>query len=61
MLVRGLALSRAEGSPSAVGHVVHQLQAAYGQVSWEDPGDDDPALCLLDSGEHSDAAHVAHR
>ena len=49
------------GSPSAVDHVVHQLQAAYGQVSWEDPGDDDPALCLLNSGEHSDAAHVAHR
>ncbi len=49
------------GSPSAVDHVVHQLQAAYSQVSWEDPGDDDPALCLLNSGEHSDAAHVAHR
>jgi len=55
------------GSPSAVGHVVHQLQAAYGQVSWEDPDDDDPALCLLNSGDHADkghpldAAHVAHR
>jgi len=49
------------GSSPAVDHVVHQLQAAYGQVSWEDPDDDDPALRLLNSGEHSDAAHVAHR
>jgi hypothetical protein len=50
------------GSPPAVDHVVHQLQAAYGQVSWEDPGDDDPALCLLRAGGDSEtAAHVAHR
>jgi len=80
MLVRGLALSAdgasvaegacpelAEGSPPAVGHVVHQLQAAYDQVSWEDPDDDDPALCLLNSGDHADkghpldTTHVAHR
>jgi hypothetical protein len=50
------------GSPPAVDHVVHQLQAAYGQVSWEDPGDDDPALCLPHVGGDSEtAAHVAHR
>ena len=55
------------GSPPAVDHVVHQLQAAYGQVSWEDSSDDDPALCLLNSGDHADkghlldTAHVAHR
>jgi len=55
------------GSSPAVDHVVHQLQAAYSQVSWEDPGDDDPARCLLNSGDHADkghpldAAHVAHR
>jgi len=49
------------GSPSAVDHVIHQLQAAYGQVSWEDPGDDDPVLYLLNSGDHPDAVHVAHR
>ena len=66
MLIRGPALSRAEGSPPAVNHVVHQLQAAYGQVSWEDPGDDDPALRLLNSGDHADkghpldTGHVAH-
>ena len=39
MLVRGPALSRAEGSPPAVNHVVHQLQAAYSQVSWEEAPD----------------------
>jgi len=69
MLVRGSALpvpsgaegSSGEGSPSAVDHVVHQLQAAYGQVSWEDPGDDDPALCLLHAGGSSETiTHVAH-
>lgn len=49
------------GSPPAVDHVVHQLQAAYGQVSWEDPGDDDPALYLLNSGDHPDVVHVTHR
>jgi hypothetical protein len=50
------------GSPPAVGHVVHQLQAAYGQVSWEDPDDDDPALRLLNAGDDSETiTHVAHR
>ena len=35
------------GAPEVVRTAVHQLQGAYGQLSWEDPEDSDPALCLL--------------
>lgn len=43
------------GAPAVVGTVVHQLQGAYGQLSWEDPGEADPALCL----RNRDPDHVA--
>jgi len=48
------------GAPPTVDVVVHQLQGAYGQVSWEDPADDDPARLLLDADPEANL-HVAHR
>ncbi len=48
------------GRPAAVSRITHQLQAAYGHVSWEDPGDDDPGLSLSDA-RPEDGVHVAYR
>ncbi|MFW6116023.1 MAG: helicase HerA domain-containing protein, partial [Chloroflexota bacterium] len=47
------------GAPQIVNTVVHQLQGAYGQVSWQNPEEDDPALCFSssDSGEDVFVAH----
>ncbi|MFW6115960.1 MAG: helicase HerA domain-containing protein [Chloroflexota bacterium] len=47
------------GAPPIVNTVVHQLQGAYGQVSWQDPGDDDPALCFSSSAPEKGVS-VAH-
>ena len=49
------------GRPDTVDHVVHQLQSVYGQVSWEDPGNDDPALLPLSDGLHVESCCLGLR
>ena len=47
------------GTPTTVNAVTHQLQAAYGHVSWQDPEDSDPALTFL-NGASENGLRLAH-